>query len=251
MTNESKKSIPTPDFKKLKQAISTNGPRIFKLSLVLLFIYLEFMIIFSAIRPVGNIVSIKSSEIWPSAFDPVARFVANIDWETREVNFDASISKAYKDEVDSYIWRIDDGTGLVGTEELNHEFKYPGYYSVQLSIIDSNSQSDVATCRILFPPKRVISEKNSIKPKGTFFNFSKYYFRNNDSNEAEILSNYVDSDCGLSARGYNVAGINSNVSDRNSLLRTNASDIVVSGLEFITVLFGFLYLKKKLNRLLF
>ncbi|MBD3362657.1 hypothetical protein GF362_02975 [Candidatus Dojkabacteria bacterium] len=241
--------------------------KILKIFLLCIFLFLEISLLLSTIPYITDLVKIKGSEIWPAAFNPIARFVANIDWENRIIEFDASISKTYKDEVEKYIWRIDDGTGLVGEKKLAHQFKYPGYYNVRLSIIDMNGQSDVASCTILFPADEIekkveienIQEGNENNketkvvykwfPKGTFFNYSKLAHYVDVTNSANLLSNYVNTDCGLSSRGYNVSGVYSNVTERNSMLRKSTAYIVINS-SGLVLLFGiFILVNKKLKNI--
>lgn len=181
-----------------------------------------------ALLATRDLVSVVGMRIWPSAYDPVARFVANMNWETNTVHLDATMSKAFEDKIEKYIWRIDDGTSLVGGEKLDHVFSDPGLYYIQLSIIDQNQQSDVATCQIMIPPLEVekvsMGERSEIRggdslvedtsyiwaPVGTFYNFSK--LPDYKQSYSDLRSRYVDSGCGLSSSGYNISDLSSNVS---------------------------------------
>ena len=161
-------------------------------------------------------------ELLPEKFDPIARFAANMSWETMTINLDASMSKAYQDKITNYIWRIDDGTSLVGSKTLEHHFVNPGYYLVQLSVVDQDNQSDVATCQILIPPQelekvptheRFEQSKTSEEkiqdveylwaPKDTFYNYSK--LNAEDQTYANLKSRYIESGCGYSNRSYNTS----------------------------------------------
>ncbi len=186
------------------------------------------LILAKAVLATYDLVSVVGIKIWPSAYDPVARFVANMNWETNTVHLDATMSKAFEDKIEKYIWRIDDGTSLVGREKLDHTFSDPGLYYIQLSIIDQNQQSDVATCQIMIPPLEVekvstgerletrggdsmVEEASYIwAPVGTFYNFSK--LPDYKQSYSDLRSRYVDSGCGLSSSGYNISDLSSNVS---------------------------------------
>lgn len=182
---------------------------------VVIFLSALWSIIDEQIIPgVTTLVKLKAHERWPSPFSPIARFVANMEWDSKSVSLDASMSKAYQNKIKRYVWRIDDGTGLIGDGKvLQHVFKSPGYYTIKLSIIDEYDQSDEATCTVMIPTdglQRVAAEEGvkstyqsfSWVPEGTFFNFLK--LSGEERSPGALKSRYVSSDCGLSNNGYNV-----------------------------------------------
>ncbi len=162
---------------------------------------------------ITSLAKIKANQLWPSPFSPVARFVANMDWSSGIVSLDATMSKAYQNNIKKYLWRIDDGTGIVSEQKaIQHKFLNPGYYNIKLSIIDDYDQSDEASCLILIPPARLQKvatgeeskaglENFAWIPEGTFFNFLK--LNADERAPGAIQSNYISSDCGLSNKGYN------------------------------------------------
>lgn len=177
---------------------------------------------FSLISPIQTLVAIRASQLIPDKFQPIARFAANMDWESKTISLDASMSKTYKDVIKNYVWRIDDGTSFIGTKTLKHTFSDPGYYYIQLSIVDGDDQSDVATCQILIPPKEVerisksetLTESNvvpekvtdvkyDLAPVGTFFNYTK--MDSDQRSYANLKSQYIESGCGYSNTTYNTA----------------------------------------------
>ena len=177
---------------------------------------------FSLISPIQTLVTVRASQLIPDKFRPIARFAANMDWESKTINLDASMSKAYKDVIKNYVWRIDDGTSLIGSKTLKHIFSDPGYYYIQLSIVDGDDQSDSATCQILIPPKEIERIPKSEKltqsyvatekitdveydlvPVGTFFNYTKMSM--DQRSYANLKSQYIESGYGYSNTGYNTA----------------------------------------------
>lgn len=188
---------------------------IYGLALVIFLSALWSIVDERVIPGVTTLVKLKAHERWPSPFPPIARFVANMEWDSKSVSLDASMSKAYQGKIKRYVWRIDDGTGLVGDGKvLQHIFKSSGYYTIKLSIIDEYDQSDEATCTIMIPAdnlQKVITEegaKNTYQsfswvPEGTFFNFLK--LSGEERSAGSLKSHYVSSDCGLSNSDYNVA----------------------------------------------
>ncbi len=146
--------------------------------------------------------------VWKAPFSPVARFTAKINWETREIKLDSSLSKAYKNKFKTFIWRIDDGFSSINkSPKLNYKFQNAGFYTIKLSVIDNFDQSDQATCELNFPPKKVktVGDSNAnLKyiPEETYFNYAKKY-TDSDSSATDIISPYVSHDCGLSEKGYN------------------------------------------------
>ena len=190
-----------------------------------IFIVLEIIVFINLIDPLETLIKVRASQLIPDKFAPIARFAANMDWDNNTIKLDASMSKAYEDKVTNYIWRIDDGTSLVGSSSLTHQFKHPGYYYIQMSVVDADNQSDSATCRVLIPPKKLdkipsseqVSNSNQVGnesetvqkveyewvPVGGFFNYSKMGYR--DRSYANLTSRYIDSNCGYSNRGYNTS----------------------------------------------
>lgn len=217
-----------------------------------------------AVGNIYNLVQIAGMRIWPSAYDPVARFVANMDWETNTVHLDATMSKAFEDKIDKFIWRIDDGTSLVAGDKLDHTFENPGYYYIQLSIVDQNQQSDVATCQIMVPPEEVervsMSERSEVRsgeslvedtsyiwaPVGTFYNYSKLPY--NSQSYSDLKSRYVDSNCGLSSRGYNIQDVSSNVSYQARRIRKATANLVMTGVGAIIAVGVYLLVKRGLKK---
>ncbi len=190
--------------------------------LTLGFVAIELFLFVSLLSPVETLIKVRASQLIPEKFTPIARFAANMDWDSKKINLDASMSKAYQDKVTNFIWRIDDGTSLVGSKTLEHQFIHPGYYLVQLSVVDADDQSDVATCQILIPPQELEkvptherlaqSKDNGEKiqdvdydwaPKGTFFNYSKMGM--DDRSYANLKSHYIESGCGYSNKSYNTS----------------------------------------------
>ncbi len=187
------------------------------------FVLIELLLLSRLIKPVETLIKVRASQLLPQKFTPIARFAANIDWDSKTVDLDASMSKAYQDKITNFIWRIDDGTSLVGEKNLTHTFKDPGYYYIQLSIVDADNQSDVATCQILIPPQELeqvptherltetVQTAEKVKdvdfdwaPKGTFFNYSK--MAPNERSYANLKSHYIESGCGYSNKSYNTLG---------------------------------------------
>ncbi len=231
-------------------------PVVLKVILILILIISEGIVLTSVYRNSKEIIRLKAEEIWPSSFDPIARFVVNIDWDTRKVTFDASPTRTYKNIVSKYIWRIDDGTGLIGESQFEHNFATPGYYRVHLSVLDSNGQSDFATCTIFFAPEEIdkvetgrsqyieenfkegemtgtrVKEETTLFswiPKGDFMNYSKYLENNIDkSDSAILLSNYIENECGFSERPYNISTLSQRVSDNNSQLAKSSAKLIAS-----------------------
>jgi len=108
---------------------STIKSRLFLFRLLTtLFIINLLITFFSLISPIQTLVTVRASQLIPDKFRPIARFAANIDWESKTINLDASMSKAYKDIIKNYVWHIDDGTSLVGSKTLKHIFNDSGYY---------------------------------------------------------------------------------------------------------------------------
>lgn len=223
---------------------------------VIVFIMTSWAIVQEEVIPgITTLAKIKGNQIWPAPFPPVARFVANMDWETKTVSLDASMSKAYENRVKKFLWRIDDGTGIVSEEDLlKHTFKNPGYYTIKLSIIDRLDKSDEATCLILIPPpslQKVVTEKVSQDssetfswvPEGTFFNYLKIDSYNRVP--GTLQSHYISSDCGLSNQEYNVG---TSLGDLDSLSynkREGLASLFTGSLELAVVgLIGYFSLKR-------
>lgn len=207
---------------------------------------------------ITTIAKVKGHQIWPSPFSPIARFVANMDWETQTVSLDASMSKAYRDSIKKHLWRIDDGTGIVSEQQrITHTFRQPGYYTIKLSIIDEFEQSDEATCEVLIPPvglEKVDLEENMTEetksftwiPEGTFFNYIK--LDNYDRVPGTLKSHYISSDCGLSNQVYNIDASYTDLASLN-IARKNGLEMLFTGiLELVSVsiigFFALRYLRK-------
>jgi|GEM_PF-7026958 len=223
------------------------------------------IIVAMALLATRDLVSVVGMKIWPSAYDPVARFVANMNWETNTLHLDATMSKAFEDKIEKYIWRIDDGTSLVGGEKLDHTFSDPGYYYIQLSIVDQNQQSDVATCQILIPPAEVekvsMAERLETRgdesllvedtdyiwaPVGTFYNYSK--IPEYKQSYSDLRSRYVDSGCGLSSSGYNIQDVSSNVSYQTRQFRKIIASLSFYAIELVIASGVYLLVKKGLTK---
>lgn len=215
------------------------------------------LLVEEALPAAQELIIISARQVLPSNFDPIARFAANVDWESNTISLDASMSKAVNDQIDQFIWRIDDGSSLTGSAQFQHTFDSAGYYFIQLSIVDSNGQSDAATCRILFPPQEVrevtttnqsgetITNQSQWVPVGTFFNYTKL----NRTSYADLTSRYVDADCGFSNKGYNVTDVSQNSSLRNRELAKQAGQFVISLVEVGIVAGLYLFLAKKISHL--
>lgn len=228
---------------------------IFGLAVLVVIMITWDIVQFQIIDGFTSLAKIKGNQIWPSPFPPVARFVANMDWETRTVSLDASMSKVYEGKVKKFLWRIDDGTGIVSVEDLlKHTFENPGYYTIKLSIIDELDKSDEATCLILIPPsslQKVVtkealedsSETFSWVPEGTFFNYLK--IDNYDRVPGTLRSPYMGSDCGLSTQEYNVG---TSLDDLDSLSynkREGLATLFTGTLELVVVgSIGFFLLRR-------
>jgi hypothetical protein len=215
-----------------------------------LFLVAELILFFRILSPIQTLIKVRASQLVPEKFNPIARFAANMNWETRTLNLDASMSKAYEDKISNYIWRIDDGTSLVGSKSLEHKFTDPGYYLIQLSVVDQDNQSDVATCQILIPPtelEKVVTHEQVEQskttqdkvadvdydwaPKGTFFNYSK--MARGERSYANLKSQYIESGCGYSNTGYNTSS-NSYIDfihdDRVQRALTDLAQLAILGL---------------------
>jgi len=83
-----------------------NKPFNLKFLILIIFTLLLGSFFYSIAGDFSTIAKIKACEIWPSPFDPISRFVTNIDWETRKVTLDGSISKAYKNAIKEYDYGI-------------------------------------------------------------------------------------------------------------------------------------------------
>lgn len=93
----------------------------------------------------------------PDISGPVSRFIADIDYETRTVNLDATISKSSDADLEIAIWRFGDGKvqkneddNIASSQSISHTFTSAGTYQISYSIIDSNDLSDEAFCTITF-----------------------------------------------------------------------------------------------------
>ena len=192
-----------------------------------------------------QIFKVIANSAFPIAYDPIARFAAKVDWEKQDITLDASISKVYKNKIDKYIWRIDDGTAMVGQSSMTHHFNHPGFYTVKLSIVDVNGRSDQASCEVNIPPpairKLIVSDQQTkdgkitsseykYVPEGLYFNYSKRYLEGNSA--SGMQSPFVNDDCGLSLLSYNNQG-DFDVNARNMMLR----DSVVTLLPYILAIF--------------
>lgn len=196
---------------------------------------------------IRDLASVGVTGVWSEPFQPVARFVLNMDWEKKTAKIDATMSKAYRNKIEKYIWRIDDGTGFIGDAQIEHKFHHAGRYTVQLSIVDNFGDSDSAECVLVIPPEEVEQiEIGQVKkadgsteklstwvPKGSFFNYSKL---GPEVTYSDIKSQYISSSCGLSNVGYNVSSFNSIAGSRNSLLGRGVISLIelVSGILVIT-----------------
>lgn len=218
--------LPNPKINQAKVSVKTKIKQFFQSKLILnllvvVLVLAELINLVKLFTPAETLIKIRASQLIPDKFNPIARFAANMDWDKQTIALDASMSKAYQDQIVNYIWRIDDGTSLVGVKNLTHTFTHPGYYYIQLSVVDQDNQSDSATCVLLIPPQDLeqvaVHEKKIVAnnqlnqetqdidydwaPKGTFFNYSKM-----DATErsyANLKSRYIESGCGYSNRTYN------------------------------------------------
>lgn len=205
-----------------------------------------------------TLVKLKAHERWPSPFPPVARFVANMDWDSKSISIDASMSKAYQNNIKRYVWRIDDGTGVAGDSKVfRHVFRTPGYYTIKLSIIDGYDQSDEANCFVMIPPEglqKIVVEESakdasqsfSWVPEGTFFNFLK--LSGQERYLGALKSTYVSSDCGLSNNGYNVDSPLASLSTFNTEIKEGLTDLFSGSLSLSILGMGGFFLLRKLKR---
>jgi hypothetical protein len=134
-------------------------------------------------------------DLVPDVSVPVSRFVADIDFETRTVELDSTISKIYGSPKDITIWRFSDGTTIKNTstedieknEIITHTFDEPGRYSIGYSIIDEDNLSDEAVCTLSF------KEESDKETEG-------------DKEEHTLSAesaDWVSSECGKSYTQYN------------------------------------------------
>ena len=224
-----------------------------------------FAILIFALAIVNNFVTITTiwtkyfsqrlEQKYPLPIQPVARFTTSIDWKNRTINLDGSMSKTFNNNIDKYIWRIDDGTSLITTDNhLSHKFDYPGYYYIQMSIIDDNGQSDVADCTILMPTsnlKKILSTEYGYDqdktqasydwvPNETFFNYDKLL--PSTQTYAGLTSPFVSSDCGLSTVSYNqeiaTNNINNTLNNKRLFIKAIAKSIkpIISIMIFATLI---------------
>lgn len=206
---------------------------------------------------VTTLAKLKAHQYWPSPFSPIARFVANMNWDSKAVSLDASMSKAYQNKIKRYVWRIDDGTGLIGDgKALQHIFKSPGYYTIKLSIIDDYDQSDEATCVVMIPAgnlQKIVTEEGvkstyqsfSWVPVGSFFNFNKLY--GDDRSAGALKSYYVSSDCGLSNKGYNVDSFIGDFATFNREIKDGLVELFNGGLSFVILGIAGVFLLRRLR----
>lgn len=151
------------------------------------------------------------SDVVPDVSVPVSRFIANVDFDTRTVELDSTISKVYSSPVDITIWRFGDGsviksggeTDIRDHEVISHTFEEPGSYTIGYSIIDEDDLSDESLCTISFADE-----------------------------EDGVFSDWISDECGKSYVGYNsldnVYGININKRlIRQSILYAIASLLVI------------------------
>lgn len=64
------------------------------------------------------------------------------------VNFDASGSTDPNDDIAEYVWRFDDGSPPTRGQQVEHTFTRPGDYTVEVTVVDEQSNRDTATVQI-------------------------------------------------------------------------------------------------------
>lgn len=98
------------------------------------------------------------SDVVPDVSVPVSRFIANVDFDTRTVELDSTISKVYSSPLDITIWRFGDGrviksggeSEIKDHEVISYTFEESGSYTIGYSIIDKDDLSDESLCTISF-----------------------------------------------------------------------------------------------------
>jgi hypothetical protein len=166
-------------------------------------------------------------DLVPDVSVPVSRFVANVDFETRTVELDATISKVYSSPIDITIWRMDDGSVIKSTEKdeikdneiLTHTFEEAGVYDIGYSIIDEDNLSDEAVCTISFAEENEDTEE--------------------EVDEADYgTDNWISDGCGKSYTQYNSVNQIYEINVNKRLIRRSIIYILMSALVFVyTALF--------------
>ncbi len=165
-------------------------------------------------------------DLVPDVSVPVSRFVANVDFEARTVELDATISKVYSSPIDITIWRMDDGSVIKSTEKgeikdnevLTHTFEEAGVYDIGYSIIDEDNLSDEAVCTISFAKETEDSEEENEEDYGT--------------------GNWISDGCGKSYTQYNSVNQIYEINVNKRLIRHSIIYMLMSVLVFVyTALF--------------
>ena len=194
-------------------------------AIILLFGILTSVFIASSGILVFYKVALQDS-IVPDINGPVSRFIATIDFETRTVNLDSTISKTIDAEEKIAIWRFGDGNviksmgieEIVSNEVIQYQFLKPGTYLIGYSIVDANDLSDEAFCTVTFSPQVVETDSK------------------NTQQVEEIFDGY-DQECGKSTTAYNNQD---NVYFINSSRAEIRVALFMIGVSLLTLVFTFL-----------
>lgn len=191
-------------------------------------------------------------DIVPDVSGPVSRFIADIDFENRTVNFDATITKSTDADQKITIWRLGDGKviksvgaeDIVGNELIEYTYDKPGTYQIGYSVIDDNDLSDEAFCTITFKDdgeKRIVPSSPElsigfqIERNGEYSNVSDEGFRDKD---------LVSDQCGKSYTSYNSDGGIYSINESKSEIREAFFIIGVGVVTFIFSLVVHILVKK-------
>jgi hypothetical protein len=200
-------------------------------------------------------VSLKS-EFVPDISGPVSRFIADVDFENREVHLDATISKTTDSEKKITIWRLGDGKmmkadehdTILDNESLTYQFEEPGTYTISYSIIDDNDLSDEAFCTVTF------FEASENEPADQTADMNNQDFSNSNvplNAYGMPVVNTTDTSCGKSYVSYNQSGgidtINTyRAQIREGLVSVGAGVIILIAGVLLNKLIVVLFIKKRL-----
>jgi hypothetical protein len=176
-------------------------------------------------------------DIVPDVRVPVSRFVANVDFETRTVEFDSTISKVHTSPMEIAIWRMGDGEVIKSNtddeisenEVITHTFDQPGVYNVGYSIIDEDNLSDEATCTLSFSDGDQARDQEGSEDAG-------------ESSSQAASSNWVSDECGKSYTQYNSSDLIYKINRNKRVIRHS---IIYSIMSLLVIVYSFLFIKPK------
>ncbi len=191
---------------------------------------------------------IVKQEFVPNIASPVSRFVADVNFNDREVTLDSSFSKSDSAPLKVTIWRMGDGKVFKSDTDqeidektsITYKFNEAGRYTIGYSIIDENNLSDEAFCTVTFaeePKENEKNDSNNTDDKNNNVNASVSKYSPNINNQDDVSNT-----CGKSTTNYNNSAT---VMELNYQQRQVREGLFVIAIAVVILVYTFVFIRPK------